>query len=193
MMMVYGTPIMPKDLRWGERCEAFAAVGNHSGWRRRRWKSFRIDAGLASHGLTVRVGVFFLNIVAYFGVADLIGMPKEMRDAPKRKSRVGSNSAPSKAHPFPKYFWFNIWSLKVCDNEKEASQREECNLKSDPQFHEYREFRERKRTRKIRINADMYAMARFSSSTPLNGAEAVIPIAMAVARRKFTRVWNDKW
>jgi hypothetical protein len=29
----------------------------------------------------------------------------------------------------------------------------------------------------------MYAIARFSSSTPLNGADAVMPIAMAVAKR----------
>ena len=43
----------------------------------------------------------------------------------------------------------------------------------------------RKRTKKTSMIIDMYAMARFSSSTPLNGAEAVIPIAMAVAERKF--------
>lgn len=41
-------------------------------------------------------------------------------------------------------------------------------------------------TKKIRRSVEMYAMARFSSSTPLNGAEAVIPIAMAVARCKPT-------
>jgi len=52
------------------------------------------------HGLNLRVGVFFLNIVAFFGVADLIGVPKEIREAPKRKGRFRSDSAPSKAHPF---------------------------------------------------------------------------------------------
>ena len=34
----------------------------------------------------------------------------------------------------------------------------------------------------------MYAIARFSSSMPLNGADAVIPIAMAVAMHKFIQV-----
>lgn len=39
---------------------------------------------------------------------------------------------------------------------------------------------------------DMYAMARFSSSTPRKGADAVIPIAMAVAILKLAQEYTGR-
>ncbi len=45
-----------------------------------------------------------------------------------------------------------------------------------------------KHTKNTNINIEMYAIARFWSSTPLNGAEAVIPNAMAAAKHKKIRL-----
>ena len=58
-----------------------------------------------------------MKLVAYFGIADWIGMLKETRETPKRKGRFCGQSAASDAHPFLKLFRFNIWPLKVFDNE----------------------------------------------------------------------------
>ena len=40
------------------------------------------------------------------------------------------------------------------------------------------------RTKKTKINIEIYAIARFWSATPLKGADAVIPNAMAAAEYK---------
>jgi hypothetical protein len=47
------------------------------------------------------------------------------------------------------------------------------------------------RTKKTKINIEMYAIARFWSTTPLNGADAVIPNATAAAKCK-KKIHSDR-
>ena len=78
---------------------------------------------------------------------------------PKQIGGLRSQSTLSKTQPFSKSFWINAWGLKAFVNEKEAYTSGKGVILRAPAPWITR-VRDRKHTKKMIINVDMYAMVK---------------------------------